>query len=195
LATQIGSELTGVLYILDEPSIGLHQRDDQRLIASLRGLRDSGNSVIVVEHDREMMISADHVIDLGPGAGEHGGHIVAQGAPKDLLESGSMTAKYLRGELGVAIPQERRKGNGHRLTLKGAAGNNLQAVDVTFPLGTFICVTGVSGSGKSTLIGDTLYPILSAHFHRSEARPLEHEGIDGLAHLDKVIEVDQAPIG
>ena len=195
LATQIGSELTGVLYILDEPSIGLHQRDDQRLIASLRGLRDSGNSVIVVEHDREMMISADHVIDLGPGAGEHGGHIVAQGAPKELLESGSMTAKYLRGELGVAIPQERRKGNGHRLTLKGAAGNNLQAVDVTFPLGTFICVTGVSGSGKSTLIGDTLYPILSAHFHRSEARPLEHEGIDGLAHLDKVIEVDQAPIG
>ena len=195
LATQIGSELTGVLYILDEPSIGLHQRDDQRLIASLRGLRDSGNSVIVVEHDREMMTSADHVIDLGPGAGEHGGHVVAEGSPDELLASPSLTARYLRGELDVPVPKDRRQGNGHRLVLKGAAGNNLKGMDVAFPLGTFICVTGVSGSGKSTLVGDTLYPILSRHFHRSEARPLEHSGVEGLQHLDKVIEVDQSPIG
>lgn len=195
LATQIGSQLTGVLYILDEPSIGLHQRDDQRLIGSLRSLRDGGNSVLVVEHDKEMMMSADHLIDIGPGAGEHGGRIVAQGDPHQLALGDSTTARYLRGELRIAIPEKRRKGNGKRLRLRGAKGNNLKDVDADFPLGTFICVTGVSGSGKSTLIGDTLYPILSKYFYRSEAQPLEHEGIEGLEHIDKVIEVDQSPIG
>jgi len=195
LATQIGSQLTGVLYILDEPSIGLHQRDDQRLIGSLRSLRDGGNSVIVVEHDKEMMMSADHLIDIGPGAGAHGGRIVAQGHPHDLALGDSTTARYLRNELRIEIPKERRKGNGHRITLRGASGNNLRGVDVDFPLGKFICVTGVSGSGKSTLIGDTLYPILNKHFYRSEAHPLAYTGIDGLKHIDKVIEVDQSPIG
>jgi len=195
LATQIGSQLTGVLYILDEPSIGLHQRDDQRLIASLRSLRDGGNSVLVVEHDKEMMMSADHLIDIGPGAGAHGGRIVAQGHPKELAAGESTTAKYLRNELRIAIPKERRKGNGERLILRGASGNNLKAVDVDFPLGKFICVTGVSGSGKSTLIGDTLYPILSKHFYRSDAHPLAYSKIEGLQHIDKVIEVDQSPIG
>ena len=195
LATQIGSQLTGVLYILDEPSIGLHQRDDQRLIASLRQLRDGGNSVIVVEHDKEMMMSADHVIDIGPGAGVHGGHVVAQGTAKDLMGSQSLTAQYLRGERRIEIPAERRRGSGDRLILRGATGNNLKNVDVELPLGTFICVTGVSGSGKSTLIGDTLYPILSKHFHRSEAQPMPFKKIEGLTHIDKVIEVDQSPIG
>ncbi len=195
LATQIGSQLTGVLYILDEPSIGLHQRDDQRLIASLRSLRDGGNSVIVVEHDKEMMMSADHLIDIGPGAGAHGGRIVAQGDPRELALGDSVTARYLRNELRIEVPTERRSGNGKRITLRGATGNNLKDVDVDFPLGTFICVTGVSGSGKSTLIGDTLYPILSKHFYRSDAQPLAHSGIRGLEHIDKVIEVDQSPIG
>ncbi len=195
LATQIGSQLTGVLYILDEPSIGLHQRDDQRLIASLRQLRDGGNSVIVVEHDKEMMMSADHVIDIGPGAGVHGGHIVAQGTPAELRASDSLTARYLRGERRIEVPAERRRGTGERVVLRGASGNNLKNVDVELPLGTFICVTGVSGSGKSTLIGDTLYPILSKHFHRSDAQPLAYKRIDGLTHIDKVIEVDQSPIG
>ncbi len=195
LATQIGSQLTGVLYILDEPSIGLHQRDDQRLIGSLRSLRDGGNSVLVVEHDKEMMLSADHLIDIGPGAGEHGGRIVAQGDPKDLAQGDSVTAQYLRNERRIEVPTERRSGNGKRITLRGASGNNLKDVDVDFPLGTFICVTGVSGSGKSTLIGDTLYPILSKHFYRSEQQPLAHTGIRGLEHIDKVIEVDQSPIG
>ncbi|MEZ4739268.1 MAG: excinuclease ABC subunit UvrA [Flavobacteriales bacterium] len=195
LATQIGSQLTGVLYILDEPSIGLHQRDDQRLIGSLRNLRDGGNSVIVVEHDKEMMMSADHLIDIGPGAGEHGGRIVAQGHPKDLVRGESSTARYLRNELRIEVPKERRQGNGKRISLIGAKGNNLKSVDVDFPLGKFICVTGVSGSGKSTLIGDTLYPILSKHFYRSESHPLGYEKIEGLEHIDKVIEVDQSPIG
>ncbi|MBS1581167.1 MAG: excinuclease ABC subunit UvrA [Bacteroidetes bacterium] len=195
LATQIGSQLTGVLYILDEPSIGLHMRDDQRLIGSLRQLRDGGNSVLVVEHDKEMMLNADHIIDIGPGAGVHGGHVVAQGDAQQLMRSGSLTAKYLTGEERIAVPAERRKGNGHRIVLKGATGNNLKNVDVEFPLGTFICVTGVSGSGKSTLIGDTLYPILSKTFHRAEAYPLPYKSIDGLKHIDKVIEVDQSPIG
>jgi len=195
LATQIGSQLTGVLYILDEPSIGLHMRDDQRLIGSLRKLRDGGNSVLVVEHDREMMMSADHIIDIGPGAGTHGGHVVAQGTADEMLKAASLTAKYLRGEQRISGPRERRKGNGHRITLKGAGGNNLKQVDAEFPLGTFICVTGVSGSGKSTLIGDTLYPILSRSFHRSEAKALSYAAIDGLKHIDKVIEVDQSPIG
>ncbi|MBK9177636.1 MAG: excinuclease ABC subunit UvrA [Flavobacteriales bacterium] len=195
LATQIGSQLTGVLYILDEPSIGLHQRDDQRLIKSLRSLRDGGNSVLVVEHDKEMMMSADHLIDIGPGAGEHGGRIVAQGHPKELALGDSVTARYLRNELRIEVPDERRKGNGKRLSLRGAKGNNLKEVDVDFPLGTFICVTGVSGSGKSTLIGDTLYPILSKHFYRSDTHPLSYSSVKGLEHLDKVIEVDQSPIG
>ncbi len=195
LATQIGSQLTGVLYILDEPSIGLHQRDDQRLIASLRSLRDGGNSVLVVEHDKEMMMSADHLIDIGPGAGEHGGRIVAQGDPRDLAKGESVTARYLRNELRIELPAERRSGNGKHITLRGAKGNNLKDVDVDFPLGTFICVTGVSGSGKSTLIGDTLYPILSKHFYRSDLQPLAYTGVRGLEHIDKVIEVDQSPIG
>jgi excinuclease ABC subunit A len=195
LATQIGSQLTGVLYILDEPSIGLHQRDDKRLIDSLRSLRDGGNSVLVVEHDKEMMLSADHLIDIGPGAGEHGGRIVAQGHPLALAQGDSVTAKYLRNELRIPVPKERRKGNGERIILQGATGNNLKDVDVDFPLGKLICVTGVSGSGKSTLIGDTLYPILSRKLHRSTAHPLPYKSIKGLEHIDKVIEVDQNPIG
>ncbi|MBK8227408.1 MAG: excinuclease ABC subunit UvrA [Flavobacteriales bacterium] len=195
LATQIGSQLTGVLYILDEPSIGLHQRDDQRLIASLRSLRDGGNSVLVVEHDKEMMMSADHLIDIGPGAGEHGGRIVAQGHPKRFAQGDSVTAQYLRNELRIEVPKARRQGNGKRLTLRGAKGNNLKEVDADFPLGTLICITGVSGSGKSTLIGDTLYPILSKHFYRSDPQPLAFHSIKGLEHIDKVIEVDQSPIG
>ncbi len=196
LATQIGSQLTGVLYILDEPSIGLHQRDDHRLIASLRALRDGGNSVLVVEHDKEMMLNADHVIDLGPGAGEHGGRVVAEGGPADLLKSASLTARYIRGEVGIPVPPQRRKGNGQRIVLRGASGNNLKNVELELPLGKFICVTGVSGSGKSTLIGDTLYPILQKHFFRSTAlQPLAYRKIEGLEHIDKVIEVDQSPIG
>ena len=195
LATQIGSQLTGVLYILDEPSIGLHMRDDQRLIASLRMLRDGGNSVLVVEHDKEMMMHADHIIDIGPGAGVHGGHVVAQGTPAELMRSNSLTARYLNGTEKIAIPKTRRAGNGHSVRLTGAKGNNLKNVDLVLPLGTFICVTGVSGSGKSTLIGDTLYPILSKTFHRAESQPLEYTKIEGLKFLDKVIEVDQSPIG
>jgi excinuclease ABC subunit A len=195
LATQIGSQLTGVLYILDEPSIGLHPRDDRRLIGSLRELRDGGNSVLVVEHDREMMMSADHLIDIGPGAGEHGGRIVAQGDPRELVQGESTTARYLRGDLSIPVPTQRRTGNGKQIQLLGASGHNLKDVDLTLPLGKFICVTGVSGSGKSTLISDTLYPILSKHYHRSEAQPLPYRSVKGLEHIDKVIEVDQSPIG
>ncbi len=195
LATQIGSQLTGVLYILDEPSIGLHPRDDRRLIGSLRDLRDAGNSVLVVEHDKEMMLSADHLIDIGPGAGEHGGRIVAEGDPRELAKGPSTTAQYLRGDLSIPVPKQRRKGSGERIVLQGANGNNLKDVDVDLPLGKFICVTGVSGSGKSTLIGDTLYPIMSKHFYRSDTHPLPYRSIKGLQHIDKVIEVDQSPIG
>jgi excinuclease ABC subunit A len=195
LATQIGSQLTGVLYILDEPSIGLHMRDDQRLIASLRTLRDGGNSILVMEHDKEMMLHADHILDIGPGAGVHGGRVVAQGDPRQLMASDSLTAQYLKGERNIPVPQRRRSGNGHFLKLLGATGNNLRQVDLTLPLGTFICITGVSGSGKSTLIADTLYPILSKAFHRADTQPLPYARIDGLKHLDKVIEVDQSPIG
>lgn len=195
LATQIGAQLTGVLYILDEPSIGLHQRDNQRLINSLRQLRDGGNTVIVVEHDKEMMLSSDHIIDIGPGAGEHGGRIVAEGSPKTLLADHSETAQYLRGDKTVPVPKQRRHGTGKRLTLRGASGNNLKDVDIELPLGKFICITGVSGSGKSSLIGDTLYPILSKHFYRSEMKPLPYKKVEGLEHIDKVIEVDQSPIG
>ncbi len=195
LATQIGSQLTGVLYILDEPSIGLHMRDDHRLIASLRELRDAGNSVLVVEHDKEMMIHADHLIDMGPGAGIHGGQVVAQGTPGEVLAGSSLTAQYLSGTKRIGVPPQRRKGNGHQLLLKGATGNNLKGVDLQLPLGTFICITGVSGSGKSTLIDDTLFPILSKAFHHAQRHPLPYAGITGLKHLDKVIEVDQTPIG
>lgn len=195
LATQIGSELMNVLYILDEPSIGLHQRDNTRLINSLKRLRDAGNSVIVVEHDREMMEAADFVVDIGPGAGVHGGKIV-NATTFDLLTTvDSMTTKYLTGELEIALPLKRRKGNGKKLMLKGATGNNLKNVDLTVPLGTLTCVTGVSGSGKSTLINHTLYPILNAHIYNGVKKPMPYKSIVGLEHLDKVIEIDQSPIG
>ena len=194
LATQIGSQLVGVMYILDEPSIGLHQRDNVRLIQSLKGLRDLGNSVIVVEHDKETILEADHVIDLGPGAGIHGGRVVAAGTAGAISKSGSLTGRYLSGELKIEH-RKRRKGNGKELKLTGAKGNNLKAVDVSFPLGCFICVTGVSGSGKSTLINETLYPILNHHFNRTEQKALAYGKISGLQHLDKVIEIDQSPIG
>ncbi len=195
LATQVGSKLVGVLYILDEPSIGLHQRDNIRLIKALKNLRDSGNSVIVVEHDKDMIMAADHVIDVGPGAGSLGGKIVAQGPPDELFSGQSITSLYLRGERNIEIPAERRKGTGESLKLKGAAGNNLKKIDVSFPLGTFICVTGVSGSGKSTLINETLYPILSKYVYGSLKEPLPYKKIEGLEHIDKVIEIDQSPIG
>ncbi len=195
LATQIGSQLTGVLYILDEPSIGLHQRDNNRLIASLKDLRDVGNSVIVVEHDKDMMEESDHIIDLGYGAGVHGGHIAAQGTWKEILKQKSITSDYLSGAKKIEVPLKRRKGNGKKLTLKGATGNNLKEVSVSFPLGTFIAVTGVSGSGKSTLINETLYPILRQHFYGSHQKPLPYKEIKGLEHLDKIIEIDQSPIG
>lgn len=195
LATQIGSQLVGVLYILDEPSIGLHQRDNVRLINALKNLRDIGNSVIVVEHDKDMILAADHVIDIGPHAGVHGGHIIAQGTPKEILSSKTLTAEYINGTKEIKIPAQRRKGNGKTLVLSGATGNNLKNISVGFPLGKFICVTGVSGSGKSTLINETLYPILSKHFYRSEKKPMPYKSIKGLEHIDKVIEIDQSPIG
>lgn len=195
LATQIGSELMNVLYILDEPSIGLHQRDNTRLINSLKRLRDTGNSVIVVEHDREMMEAADFVVDIGPGAGVHGGQIVNAAPFHELVTTDSITTKYLRGELEISLPEKRRKGNGKKLVLKGATGNNLKNVDLTIPLGTFTCVTGVSGSGKSTLINHTLYPILNAHIYNGVKKPMPYKKIEGLEHLDKVIEIDQSPIG
>lgn len=195
LATQIGSQLTGVLYILDEPSIGLHQRDNGRLIQSLKDLRDIGNSVLVVEHDKDMIMEADHVIDVGPGAGVHGGHIVAQGNVEEFMKQGSLTADYLSGRKRIPVPEKRRKGNGKWLKLSGATGHNLKGVDVTFPLGTFIAVTGVSGSGKSSLISETLYPILRQKFHGSHRKPLPYKKVTGLDQLDKVIEIDQSPIG
>ncbi|PLX02069.1 MAG: excinuclease ABC subunit UvrA [Marinilabiliales bacterium] len=195
LATQIGSRLTGVLYILDEPSIGLHQRDNHKLIYALKDLRDIGNSVLVVEHDKDTIMSADYVIDIGPGAGRHGGKIVATGTPTEIMENGSITADYLKGRREISIPKKRRKGNGKFLSIKGARGNNLKNVDVDFPIGTLICVTGVSGSGKSTLINDTLYPILNAHFFRALKDPLKYKSIDGLKNIDKVIAIDQSPIG
>lgn len=195
LATQIGSQLTGVLYILDEPSIGLHQRDNHRLIDALKELRDIGNSVIVVEHDKDMILAADHVVDIGPGAGANGGKIVATGSPLQLMQHASITAEYLNGKKEIPVPLQRRQGNGKELTLTGASGNNLQDVDLILPLGKLICVTGVSGSGKSSLINETLYPVLSKHFHRSEKQSLPYKAIAGLKHLDKVIEVDQSPIG
>lgn len=195
LATQIGSQLQGITYILDEPSIGLHQRDNHRLIEALQNLRDIGNSVLVVEHDKDIMLAADYLIDIGPRAGFHGGRIVAEGTPAEILKLDTLTAGYLNGYHRIAVPKERRKGNGKFLELKGAKGNNLRNVDVKFPLGKFICVTGVSGSGKSTLINETLYPILSRHAYDSKAVPLEYKSIKGLEHIDKVIEIDQSPIG
>ncbi|AGA77409.1 excinuclease ABC subunit UvrA [Echinicola vietnamensis] len=195
LATQIGTQLVGVLYILDEPSIGLHQRDNVKLIKALQDLRDLGNSVLVVEHDKDMMLDADYVVDIGPGAGRHGGHIVAKGSPKEILQQNSLTAKYLNGKEEIAIPQERRKGSGNFLTLLQASGHNLKNVDLELPLGSMICVTGVSGSGKSSLIHETLFPLLNQHFYRSRKTPLPYGSIKGLEHLDKVIEVDQSPIG
>lgn len=195
LATQIGSQLQGITYILDEPSIGLHQRDNQRLIKALRNLADIGNTVIVVEHDKDIMLASDYILDLGPKAGEHGGKIVAQGTPAAFLKQDTTTANYLANKISIEIPKKRRKGNGHRLTLKGAAGHNLKNVTLEIPLGTFTCITGVSGSGKSTLINETLYPILNQHIYRSPFNPMPYKSIDGLEHLDKVIEIDQSPIG
>ncbi len=195
LATQISSQLVNVLYILDEPSIGLHQRDNHRLIKALKELRDLGNSVIVVEHDRDTMLEADHLIDIGPGGGINGGYIMAQGTPAEVMKTNSLTALYLNDAYQIKVPSSRRKANGNVLKLIGASGNNLKNVTATFPLGTFICVTGVSGSGKSTLINQTLYPILSRHFYRSEQIPLEYKKIEGIKNIDKVIEIDQSPIG
>ncbi len=195
LATQIGSQLVGVLYILDEPSIGLHQRDNQRLIKALQDLRDIGNSVIVVEHDKDMILSSDFIVDIGPGAGRHGGKIVATGTPEEMLQCNSITCCYLNGRKKIAVPGIRRKSNGKQISILGASGNNLKSVDLHLPLGLFVCVTGVSGSGKSTLINETLYPVLSQHFYKSDKNPLEYKKILGLEHLDKVIEIDQSPIG
>ncbi|HVK97142.1 MAG TPA: excinuclease ABC subunit UvrA [Flavisolibacter sp.] len=195
LATQIGSQLQGITYILDEPSIGLHQRDNQRLITALKNLRDIGNSVLVVEHDKDIMLAADHLIDIGPKAGFHGGRVTAQGTPADVLKRDTLTAHFLNGEREIAIPKERREGNGQFIEIKGASGNNLRNVNVKFPLGKLIVVTGVSGSGKSTLINETLYPLLSQHCYNSKTAPLPYKSIKGLDNIDKVIEIDQSPIG
>ncbi len=196
LATQIGSQLTGITYILDEPSIGLHQRDNQRLIHALKNLRDGGNSVLVVEHDKDIMLAADHLIDIGPAAGIHGGQIVSQGTPAEVVKTHTKTAGYLNRELEIKVPEERRTGNGKALKITGASGNNLKNVSVTFPLGTFICVTGVSGSGKSTLINETLYPLLAKHCYKNfKQQPMPFKKITGLEHIDKVVEIDQSPIG
>jgi excinuclease ABC subunit A len=195
LATQIGSQLVGVLYILDEPSIGLHQRDNEKLINSLESLRDVGNSVIVVEHDKDMIERSDHVIDIGPYAGKHGGEIISEGSPKELLKYHTMTAEYLSGQKAIEVPKKRRKGNGKTLVLEGCSGNNLKDINVEFPLGKMIGVTGVSGSGKSTLINETLYPILNTHFFNAVKKPLPYKRIKGLEHIDKVIDINQSPIG
>ncbi|WP_258099534.1 excinuclease ABC subunit UvrA [Marinoscillum pacificum] len=195
LATQIGTQLVNVLYILDEPSIGLHQRDNVKLIQALKDLRDLGNTVIVVEHDKDMMLESDFIVDIGPGAGRHGGHIMAAEKPKDFIKNKSLTSDYLTGKLQIAVPKERRKGNGDFLELKGATGHNLKSVNLKLPLGALTCVTGVSGSGKSSLIHETLYPILRKHFYKSRAEALPYKKLTGLEHIDKVIEVDQSPIG
>lgn len=196
LATQIGSQLTGITYILDEPSIGLHQRDNQKLIKALQNLRDGGNSVLVVEHDKDIMLASDHLIDIGPAAGFHGGRIVSAGTPAEILKQNTTTARYLNHTLKIEVPAERRKGNGHKLTIDGASGNNLKNVSIKLPLGTFICVSGVSGSGKSTLINETLYPILAKHCYPTfKQQPMPYKKVSGLEHIDKVIEIDQSPIG
>ncbi len=195
LATQIGSKLVNVLYILDEPSIGLHQRDNLRLIKSLKDLRDEGNTVIVVEHDKDMMLNADYIIDMGPKAGRNGGEVIFQGTPKEMLKQNTLTSNYLNGTMKIEVPKQRRSGNGTFLSIIGASGNNLKEVDVHIPLGTLVCVTGVSGSGKSTLINETLQPILSKHFYRALKEPLAYGRIDGLENIDKVVNVDQSPLG
>ncbi|MEM1320891.1 MAG: excinuclease ABC subunit UvrA [Bacteroidota bacterium] len=195
LATQIGSQLTGITYILDEPSIGLHQRDNQKLIEALRELAEIGNTVLVVEHDKDIMLASDYLIDLGPGAGKHGGQLVGQGTPASFLTKSTMTSDYLNNQRKIEVPKKRRKGNGNFLELKGATGNNLKKVNIKIPLGTFCCITGVSGSGKSTLINETLYPILRQHFYKSRKKPMPYTSIKGLEHIDKVIEIDQSPIG
>ena len=195
LATQIGSQLQGITYILDEPSIGLHQRDNHQLIQALKNLRDIGNSVLVVEHDKDIMLAADYLVDIGPDAGKHGGRVVAKGTPENFLKLDTLTSSYLNGEVEIKIPAKRRKGNGHQLIVRGASGNNLKNVTVTFPLGRFICVTGVSGSGKSTLINETLYPVLSIHAYKSKMTPLPYQSVEGLEYIDKVVEIDQSPIG
>ncbi len=195
LATQIGSQLVNVLYILDEPSIGLHQRDNERLITSLKNLRDIGNSVLVVEHDKDMILGADHVLDIGPKAGKHGGEILWQGKPDEMLKADTVTADYMTGRRRIEIPEERRKGNGKSIVLKGASGNNLKNVNLEIPLGKLVVVTGISGSGKSSLINGTLYPILNQHFYRSVQEPLPYKKIEGIEHIDKIVDVDQAPIG
>lgn len=195
LATQIGSQLVNVLYILDEPSIGLHQRDNERLINSLKQLRDNGNSIIVVEHDKDIMTKADYIVDIGPGAGRKGGNVVFQGTPSEMMKTHTLTATYLNGENNIEVPKKRRKGNGKSLTIKSATGHNLKNVDVEFPLGKFICVTGVSGSGKSTLVNATLQPILSQKFYRSNTQPLPYKEIVGIENVDKVVTVDQSPLG
>lgn len=195
LATQIGSQLVNVLYILDEPSIGLHQRDNNRLINSLKELRDLGNTIIVVEHDEEMMLAADYIVDIGPKAGRRGGEVVFQGTPRQMLKEHTLTSQYLNGEMSIAVPEKRRQGNGKFIILKGCKGNNLKNVDVEFPLGKMIVVTGVSGSGKSTLINETLQPILSHHFYRSLKKPMEYAAIEGVENIDKVVTVDQSPLG
>ena len=195
LATQIGSQLVGVLYILDEPSIGLHQRDNNRLIDSLGSLRDLGNSVLVVEHDKDMMLRADHVIDMGPRAGKNGGEIISQGSPKEILSQQTLTSNFLNGNFRIDIPEKRRKGNGNKIRLRGCTGNNLKNIDIDIPLGVMIGVTGVSGSGKSTLINETLYPILNSHIYRGVKVPLPYQGISGLKYIDKVVDINQNPIG
>jgi excinuclease ABC subunit A len=195
LATQIGSQLVGVLYILDEPSIGLHQRDNVRLIAALKNLRDSGNSVLVVEHDKDMIVESDYVIDIGPGAGAHGGRVIAAAPPKEMLRFDTVTANYITGRMSIPVPAARRGGNGKKISLKGCTGHNLKNVTVDFPLGKFICVTGVSGSGKSSLVNETLYPILAEYFYNSEKKPLPYKSVTGLQHVDKVIDINQSPIG
>jgi len=195
LATQIGSQLVGVLYILDEPSIGLHHHDNMKLIRALQSLRDTGNSVIVVEHDKETILASDYVIDIGPGAGIHGGRIVDLGTPAEIMRNGHLTGQYLSGKKKINVPEKRRKGNGKRLELFGAQGNNLKRVDLEIPLGKFICITGLSGSGKSSLINETLYPILSRYFYKSDKKPLAYDRIEGIKNIDKVIEIDQSPIG
>ncbi|GAA4416907.1 excinuclease ABC subunit UvrA [Nibrella viscosa] len=195
LATQIGTQLVGVLYIMDEPSIGLHQRDNVKLIDSLKNLRDLGNTVLVVEHDKDMMLASDYILDIGPGAGRHGGQVVGIGTPEEFLQNGSTTAEYLNGRRAIKVPAERRKGNGKFLIIKGATGHNLKNVTLKLPLGRMVCITGVSGSGKSSLIHETLFPVLNRHFYKSKREPLSFKSVEGLEYLDKVIEVDQSPIG
>ena len=195
LATQIGSQLTGITYILDEPSIGLHQRDNQKLIEALKELADIGNTVLVVEHDKDIMLASDYLIDLGPGAGKFGGELVGEGKPAEFIKNQTITSEYLNNNRQIPVPLDRREGNGNKIHLKGATGNNLKSVDIEVPLGVFCCITGVSGSGKSTLINETLYPILRQHFYKSRKRPLAYASFEGIEHLDKVIEIDQTPIG